>query len=87
MKSLERLMSMNSSVIYPGHGPEVLNPIAKIKEYIHHRNERERSILDCLSKDKSKAISIDNIVQIVYKVIWYLYLLSLNGLFGGFSSF
>jgi glyoxylase-like metal-dependent hydrolase (beta-lactamase superfamily II) len=36
------------SVICPGHGPVVWEPQAKLDEYIHHREERERRLVAAL---------------------------------------
>ena len=41
MKSLEKILELAPSVIYPGHGPVVEDPIPKIQFYIKHRMERE----------------------------------------------
>ncbi len=48
MNSLERMLAERPSVIYPAHGPRIADGEAKIREYIDHRNERERQILDAL---------------------------------------
>ena len=48
MDSLERLRALDLEVICPGHGPFVWDPRAKIEEYIAHRTERERRVLDAL---------------------------------------
>ena len=48
MESLERLRALDLEVICPGHGPFVWDPRAKIEEYIAHRLERERKVLDAL---------------------------------------
>jgi glyoxylase-like metal-dependent hydrolase (beta-lactamase superfamily II) len=48
MASLERLRALDLDVICPGHGPFVWDPRAKIEEYIAHRLERERKVLDAL---------------------------------------
>ena len=44
MKSLEKIRSFESQVIYPGHGPVIEDPEAKINEYIYHRKEREQQV-------------------------------------------
>ncbi len=50
MASLERLKALpNLKVICPGHGPLITNPREYIDEYIQHRNDRERQIVDALS--------------------------------------
>ena len=41
MKSLEKLLLLSPTVLYPGHGPVVANGREMIEEYIKHRNERE----------------------------------------------
>ena len=48
MSSLRRLRGLELDVICPGHGPYVRDPAAKLDEYIAHRLERERLLLDAL---------------------------------------
>lgn len=48
MESLRRLRELDLDVLAPGHGPFVWDPRAKIDEYIEHRLDRERRILDAL---------------------------------------
>lgn len=49
LRSLERLRALsNVSVIFGGHGPAIANPYPKIAEYISHRLERERNILEAV---------------------------------------
>jgi glyoxylase-like metal-dependent hydrolase (beta-lactamase superfamily II) len=50
MRSLERLHKLNLEVLYPGHGPEVNDPQAKIAEYIEHRLMRERRLVAALDR-------------------------------------
>ena len=38
------------TVLYPGHGPEVGDPQAKIAEYIAHRQEREDRLVAALDR-------------------------------------
>lgn len=46
--SLEKLQELELDAIYPGHGPVVDDPQAKLREYREHRLERERLVLDAL---------------------------------------
>jgi glyoxylase-like metal-dependent hydrolase (beta-lactamase superfamily II) len=46
--SLRRLRELGAEAILPGHGPVVWDPRAKLDEYIDHRLERERLVLDAL---------------------------------------
>jgi endoribonuclease LACTB2 len=49
LNSLERMRSLpNLSVLLGGHGPAVATPYQKIDEYISHRLERERNILEAV---------------------------------------
>ena len=49
LQSLERMLVLpNLSVIFGGHGPAIANPYAKIDEYIAHRLDRERKILQAV---------------------------------------
>jgi glyoxylase-like metal-dependent hydrolase (beta-lactamase superfamily II) len=48
LESLARLRDLNARVLYPGHGPVVQDPRAKLDEYISHRLERERRLVEGL---------------------------------------
>ncbi|HET6980010.1 MAG TPA: MBL fold metallo-hydrolase [Pyrinomonadaceae bacterium] len=49
LDSLERMRSLSGlTVLLGGHGPAVAAPYQKIDEYIRHRLERERNILDAV---------------------------------------
>jgi glyoxylase-like metal-dependent hydrolase (beta-lactamase superfamily II) len=50
MRSLEKLRKLDLTIIYPGHGPEVTDPEAKIAEYIEHRMMRERRLVTALER-------------------------------------
>jgi glyoxylase-like metal-dependent hydrolase (beta-lactamase superfamily II) len=48
MDSLRKLSELDLELIYPGHGPLIRNPDAKIAEYIAHREEREQKLVSAL---------------------------------------
>jgi glyoxylase-like metal-dependent hydrolase (beta-lactamase superfamily II) len=48
LDSLRRLRGLDLEVLCPGHGPYVWDPAAKLDEYIEHRLERERRLLEAL---------------------------------------
>jgi glyoxylase-like metal-dependent hydrolase (beta-lactamase superfamily II) len=48
LDSLERLRALDLEVICPGHGPFVWGPHGKIDEYIAHRLDRERRVLEAI---------------------------------------
>lgn len=48
LESLRRLRELDLDVLCPGHGPYVWEPEAKLEEYISHRLERERRLVEAL---------------------------------------
>ena len=48
LKSLRRLRGLDLEVLCPGHGPCVWDPAAKLDEYIAHRLDRERRLVEAL---------------------------------------
>ncbi len=44
LAALERLRALDLEVLCPGHGPLVLDPAAKLGEYVAHRLDRERRL-------------------------------------------
>jgi glyoxylase-like metal-dependent hydrolase (beta-lactamase superfamily II) len=48
LDALERLRALHLDVLCPGHGPPVEDPDAKLGEYIDHRQDRERRLLEAL---------------------------------------
>jgi glyoxylase-like metal-dependent hydrolase (beta-lactamase superfamily II) len=63
LESLTRLQSLDIRRIYPGHGPPIQNPQARIAEYIEHRRMRERQILEAL---RDGAGTIPDMVARIY---------------------
>ena len=48
LQALGELRRRNLSVLLPGHGPAVSDPAAKLDEYVAHRLERERRLVQGL---------------------------------------
>lgn len=55
MRSLLLLASLRPRVIYPGHGPAVWSGSTKLREYVDHRRDRERAVLDGLADGPNTA--------------------------------
>jgi glyoxylase-like metal-dependent hydrolase (beta-lactamase superfamily II) len=49
LDSLRRLRALPLEVLCPGHGPYVWDPAAKLDEYVAHRLDRERRLVEALS--------------------------------------
>ena len=60
-----------AALIYPGHGPVVTAPAAKIAEYIAHRQMREDQVLAAL---RTRPMTIPDLVRHIYgtqrQVLW-----------------
>jgi len=63
MASLHRVLAEEPGVIYPAHGPRIDTGVAKIAEYIAHREEREEQIIEAM---RGGADRIPAIVAVVY---------------------
>ncbi len=63
MASLRRVQALGPRRIYPAHGPVIEDAPGKIEEYIDHRMERERQILDALGNG---ARTIPEMVTVIY---------------------
>lgn len=63
---LSKLVTLKPEQLYPGHGPLIENGIEKIKEYIHHRLERENQIIQLFSRTKQSWTPME-IVEELYK--------------------
>jgi glyoxylase-like metal-dependent hydrolase (beta-lactamase superfamily II) len=48
LAALRRLRALDLDVLCPGHGPEVADPAAKLDEYVAHRLDRERRLVEAL---------------------------------------
>jgi len=64
LASLKRLRSLSGlTVLLGGHGPAMANPYTRIDEYINHRLDRERKILEAV---RNGAATPAEIVTVVY---------------------
>ena len=58
MDSLRRLLALDVATIYPAHGPVIRDAKGKLREYIAHRELRERQVLGALGEGPSEVIAI-----------------------------
>jgi glyoxylase-like metal-dependent hydrolase (beta-lactamase superfamily II) len=63
LRTLERLLTLEVDRIYPGHGPMIPNAREKLQEYLDHRLERERQVIDAI---QSGAHTIEQMVERIY---------------------
>jgi glyoxylase-like metal-dependent hydrolase (beta-lactamase superfamily II) len=63
LRSLALLADLEPATIYPGHGPVVAAAVQKLREYIGHREDRERQVMAAMS---SGAHTIDEMVSRIY---------------------
>ncbi|XP_062536612.1 beta-lactamase-like protein 2 homolog [Armigeres subalbatus] len=67
MKSLQIIQDAKPSVIYPGHGNIILDPIDRIAKYISHRNQREAQIMAVFVQHPSDSFDEMDLVKLIYK--------------------
>jgi len=63
LDGLRRLRALPLTTIYPGHGPVVDDPAAKLDEYLEHRLDRERRLVAALDAGKR---SVDDLLDEVW---------------------
>lgn len=63
MDSLRRMLELDLERIYPAHGPVIRNPHEKIRQYIAHRELRDRQIVGAL---KDGPLEVMAIVKRIY---------------------
>lgn len=68
--SLNKILELRPTIIYPGHGPVLTDPLPRIQYYIKHRQQREEEILWMLQEQGSddKSMTEMDIVKQMYKV-------------------
>ncbi|MEX2205080.1 MAG: MBL fold metallo-hydrolase [Myxococcota bacterium] len=63
LESLARMLELELARIYPGHGPFIADPAAKLHEYIAHRHEREAQIV---AAARAGATTVERMVERIY---------------------
>lgn len=67
LQSLEQMRQQFSGRAYPGHGDVIEDGKAKIDEYIAHRRQREKEVLNVLAEAGAEGKTPMEIVKIVYR--------------------
>lgn len=67
MKSLQVIQDAKPSVIYPGHGNIILDPVERIAQYISHRNQREAQIMAVFQQQPTSLFDEMDLVREIYK--------------------
>ncbi|KAL8732156.1 MAG: hypothetical protein Q9166_002903 [cf. Caloplaca sp. 2 TL-2023] len=60
MSSLQSMREQFSGRVYPGHGPVIEDGRKRITEYIEHRHQREREVLEVLIEAQRASETEDN---------------------------
>lgn len=63
LDTMEKFLGYAPETIYPGHGPPVSDPEAKLQGLIGHRKEREQQILDLL---KQETHTVEDLLRAIY---------------------
>lgn len=66
INSLQLILELEPSIVYPGHGNIVHDPTEKIKFYINHRLQRESQILDILKENVDSCFDEMELVSKIY---------------------
>ncbi|XP_060857513.1 beta-lactamase-like protein 2 homolog [Metopolophium dirhodum] len=69
LKSLQLILDLDPTVIFPGHGSVIKDPIVRVNNYIKHRLEREMELYNLINKSPCGSLSEEEIVNVMYKVI------------------
>ncbi|XP_058468208.1 beta-lactamase-like protein 2 homolog [Malaya genurostris] len=67
MNSLQKILSMKPTVIYPGHGNIIQDPEERLRHYIDHRKQREAQIMTVFKQQPNLRFSEMDLVKIIYK--------------------
>lgn len=64
LQTMAKFIRYDPVVIYPGQGPVVTRPHAKLQALIQHRQKREQQILDLLTQGPK---SVEDLFQAIYR--------------------
>lgn len=67
MNSLEKILNLKPSTIYPGHGPVIKDATQRVQQYIDHRKKRNEQIIEAL-KNSQHPLDVEQLVKIIYIV-------------------
>ncbi|KAI8394231.1 beta-lactamase-like protein [Radiomyces spectabilis] len=67
MDGLQQLRQLQPKKLYPGHGPVIENGVAKIDEYIQHRQYREQQVIHLMKTNRDRNWTVMDIVEELYK--------------------
>ena len=80
LDSLLRLQKMEIAKIYPGHGPEIIEPGEKLVALIRHRKMREEQIINQLRKGAQSLLDlIAEIYPVLDQKLWVVARLTIIG--------
>lgn len=57
LASLDRLIELAPSVLFPGHGPPVEDAVGKLEEYRDHRLQRHREIVEAITERGARTLA------------------------------
>lgn len=62
--SLDRMIELEPTTLYPGHGPAVWTGREKLLEYRTHRQARERQVIEALREERDPRAAEDLVPRI-----------------------
>lgn len=62
LESLEKVKKLAPRLIYPGHGPVIEDPVARIDELIEHRKKRDAQYLEALEAGHDSPARIADLI-------------------------
>jgi glyoxylase-like metal-dependent hydrolase (beta-lactamase superfamily II) len=71
LASLRRMLALEPATIYPGHGPTVEDAQGLLHQYLAHRAERARQILDALREGPRTPEEVVTVVYVGYPADLY----------------